>query len=215
MSGSAIPVVLHVADADISQQLRLYLPGSGFEVADAERICHPYIALIDTDHPQVLTYLGALEAAPDCCGVLLWGTISVPLESRLMVRRLPRPIRLKEIAIQIRRAWQSYHTPSRSVVSGVLYDPRERVLLPSGEGERMMLTAKEALLLEALLDAGEDGLDRAELLRRVWGYAEALETHTLETHLYRLRQKMERLGASPTALRSEQGRFRLSAPADA
>lgn len=55
----------------------------------------------------------------------------------------------------------------------------------------LRLTEKERLILQSLYQAEEHSLDRKNLLQKVWGYAESAETHTLETHLYRLRQKLE------------------------
>lgn len=58
-------------------------------------------------------------------------------------------------------------------------------------GKTMRLTEKERLILQFLYQADNYSLDRKTLLQKVWGYAETAETHTLETHLYRLRQKLE------------------------
>ena len=55
----------------------------------------------------------------------------------------------------------------------------------------LRLTEKERLILQFLYQAENYSLDRKNLLQNVWDYAETAETHTLETHLYRLRQKLE------------------------
>jgi len=62
-------------------------------------------------------------------------------------------------------------------------------------GATARLTDKERLFLQTLHDAPGHMLDRQALLGEVWGYAEGVETHTLETHLYRLRQKLETVQA--------------------
>jgi hypothetical protein len=58
-------------------------------------------------------------------------------------------------------------------------------------GQSARLTDKEKLVILSLHTAPAQTLDRVSLLRQVWGYVETAETHTLETHLYRLRQKIE------------------------
>jgi DNA-binding response OmpR family regulator len=57
--------------------------------------------------------------------------------------------------------------------------------------KKINLTDKEYLILKSLADKGDVGLDRQALLNLVWGYADSAETHTIETHMYRLRQKLE------------------------
>jgi two-component SAPR family response regulator len=53
------------------------------------------------------------------------------------------------------------------------------------------LTDKERLLLKTLYEAGDEGVLKKDLIKMIWDYAEDVESHTLETHLYRLRQKLE------------------------
>ena len=62
------------------------------------------------------------------------------------------------------------------------------------------LTEKERDILLALYDAKGDAIARNVLLDHVWGYASGVETHTLETHIYRLRQKIESDPAQPVLL---------------
>lgn len=67
----------------------------------------------------------------------------------------------------------------------------ENKLIHKESGEIVRLTDKERLLLRKLHEAPDRKLSRDKLLNDVWGYREGTETHTLETHLYRLRQKLE------------------------
>ncbi len=69
--------------------------------------------------------------------------------------------------------------------------PAENILLHKSDNQEIRLTDKERLVLRFLYEAGEVGLARNALLKDVWGYADDAETHTLETHIYRLRQKLE------------------------
>jgi hypothetical protein len=69
--------------------------------------------------------------------------------------------------------------------------PSENILTHIESGEDIHLTDKERLLLRYLSEAADVGIPRKDLLKSVWGYADDAETHTLETHIYRLRQKLE------------------------
>ena len=80
------------------------------------------------------------------------------------------------------------------------------------EGEQQVrLTEKEVALLHALYDACGEVVDRDVILDCVWGYHKDVETHTLETHIYRLRQKIERDPSEPEILKTAENGYYLSA----
>ncbi|MEM8663151.1 MAG: response regulator transcription factor [Pseudomonadota bacterium] len=82
-------------------------------------------------------------------------------------------------------------------------------LLQEEDGRRVRLTEKETAILKYLYRAGEKPVTRDVLLHEVWGYNSGVTTHTLETHIYRLRQKMERNPASAELLVTEAGGYKL------
>jgi DNA-binding response OmpR family regulator len=63
--------------------------------------------------------------------------------------------------------------------------------------------------LKYLYRSGPKAVSRDELLKEVWGYNAAVTTHTLETHIYRLRQKIETDAQVPKLLLTETGGYRL------
>jgi hypothetical protein len=74
-------------------------------------------------------------------------------------------------------------------------------------GNRVILSAKEKQLLVYLMCHHVDPISKEKIMQDVWGYEEGLETHTLETHLYDLRKKLEEMG--PFFLRSGEGGYLL------
>ena len=82
-------------------------------------------------------------------------------------------------------------------------------VLECEESEPIRLTEKEAALLVVLAQAEGRAVERQAVLKAVWDYAESVETHTLETHIYRLRQKIEVDPAAPAILVTDGDGYRL------
>ncbi len=78
------------------------------------------------------------------------------------------------------------------------------------KGRKLRLTDKEANILKYLYRAGSKAVARDELLAEVWGYNAGVTTHTLETHVYRLRQKIETDPGRARLLVTEAGGYRLA-----
>lgn len=76
--------------------------------------------------------------------------------------------------------------------------------------EILRLTDKERDILLLLAEAGGQPVERQTLLDRVWAYAPTVETHTLETHMYRLRQKIERDPGNPQIILTDERGYKLS-----
>lgn len=82
-------------------------------------------------------------------------------------------------------------------------------VLRTQEGRRIRLTEKETEILKFLYRAGGKSVARETLLSEVWGYNAAVTTHTLETHIYRLRQKVEPDPSNAQLLLTDAGGYRL------
>lgn len=87
--------------------------------------------------------------------------------------------------------------------------PSLRQLVSPDGRATIQLTRKEALLLSYLHKQQGHSIDRRTLLSEVWGYNGRAATHTLETHVYRLRRKMERDPSNAELLVSADGGYRL------
>jgi DNA-binding response OmpR family regulator len=88
------------------------------------------------------------------------------------------------------------------------FRPGTKILMDE-RGRKIRLTEKETSILRYLYRAGDKPVQRDELLREVWGYNANVSTHTLETHIYRLRQKIETDPQHARLLLTDLGGYRL------
>lgn len=111
------------------------------------------------------------------------------------------------------RAHLRQHEQSEDAVFQIgpyIFQPAVKLLTNEASGTRLRLTEKETAILKYLYRAGGKPVPRDELLNDVWGYHAAVTTHTLETHVYRLRQKMEDEPSNARILVTEPGGYRLN-----
>jgi DNA-binding response OmpR family regulator len=90
------------------------------------------------------------------------------------------------------------------------FQPGAQLLLEKETNKQVRLTEKETAILKYLYRVGDEVVGREVLLDEVWGYNAEVTTHTLETHLYRLRQKIEENPSNARILLTEHGGYRLA-----
>jgi DNA-binding response OmpR family regulator len=121
-----------------------------------------------------------------------------------------KPFRFSVLLARI-RAQLRQHDQSEDVVFTIgpySFQPAAK-LLESSDGGKVRLTDKETSILKYLYRQGPKTITRDVLLKEVWGYNNRVTTHTLETHIYRLRQKIERDPSNARLLVTEEGGYRL------
>ena len=117
------------------------------------------------------------------------------------------PVLLARIRAQLRQ-----HEQSEDAVFNIgpyTFRPSVKMLTDDG-GRKIRLTEKETSILKYLYRASDQVVPRDVLLHEVWGYNAGVTTHTLETHIYRLRQKIEPEPSAARLLLTESGGYRLS-----
>jgi DNA-binding response OmpR family regulator len=120
-----------------------------------------------------------------------------------------KPFRLSVLLARLRaNLRQSEHRDDAEFPIGP-YTFRPSAKLLTDGGRKVRLTEKETAILKYLHRAGDQPIARETLLGEVWGYNAGVTTHTLETHVYRLRQKIERDPAHAKILVTETGGYRL------
>jgi len=122
-----------------------------------------------------------------------------------------KPFKFSVLLARLRAHLRSHEASEDAVYRIGPYEFRPAMrLLVDPSGKKIRLTDKEAAILRYLYRSGEKPVGREELLREVWGYNANVTTHTLETHIYRLRQKIEPDAQSPKLLITETGGYRLA-----
>jgi DNA-binding response OmpR family regulator len=124
---------------------------------------------------------------------------------------IAKPFRLNELLARLRAQLRVFDNSEDAVfvIGPYTFRPSAKLLLEGTRNKKIRLTEKEAAILKFLYRSGGKPVGRQILLNEVWGYNSAVTTHTLETHIYRLRQKIEPDPANARLLLTEGGGYRL------
>ena len=127
---------------------------------------------------------------------------------------IAKPFRLNELLARLRAQLRVYDSSEHAVftIGPYIFRPAMKQLLEAQKNRKIRLTEKEAAILKFLYRAAGKPVPRQTLLNEVWGYNSAVTTHTLETHIYRLRQKIEPENGDSRLLLTEGGGYRLATP---
>jgi len=122
-----------------------------------------------------------------------------------------KPYKFAVLLARIRAQLRSHEHSEGAVfrLGDYEFRPAAKILVDEQQ-RKIRLTEKETNILKYLYRAGEKPVSREELLAEVWGYNAGVTTHTLETHVYRLRQKIEPDPANARLLLTEAGGYKLA-----
>ena len=121
-----------------------------------------------------------------------------------------KPFKFAVLLARIRAQLRQHEQSEDAVfmIGHYTFKPAQKLLLDE-KGAKVRLTEKETSILKYLYRAGEKVVTRDVLLHEVWGYNASVTTHTLETHIYRLRQKIEKDPSNAELLLTETGGYKL------
>jgi DNA-binding response OmpR family regulator len=125
---------------------------------------------------------------------------------------IAKPFRSNELVARLRAQLRLFDGSEEAEfsVGPYIFRPARKLLRDPARNRRIRLTDKESAILRFLYRSDARPVGREILLHEVWGYNSAVTTHTLETHIYRLRQKLETNPATPALLLTAQGGYRLN-----
>lgn len=123
-----------------------------------------------------------------------------------------KPFRLNVLLARLRAHIRQHERSddAKFVIGPYTFSPSAKLLLNTTTKKKVRLTEKETAILKYLYRCGNRVISREVLLDEVWGYNAGVTTHTLETHIYRLRQKIEIDPAHVRLLVTEAGGYRLA-----
>ena len=124
---------------------------------------------------------------------------------------ITKPFRMGVLLARLRAQIRQHEQSEDAVfqIGPYSFQPAQKLLLLGDTNKKVRLTEKEAAILKYLFRAGDKVIGRDVLLNEVWGYNAGVTTHTLETHVYRLRQKIEANPSNAKILVTEPGGYKL------
>ena len=168
------------------------------------------VALPDMDGPELCR---RLRRAGVAIPIIVLGdsgaTASAALDAAA-TESMTKPFRVGELLARLRSHLRQREDGDEAVltIGPYRFRPSTRLLSDASGRKTVRLTDKEAAILKFLHRAGR-AIGRDRLLGEVWGYNAGVTTHTVETHVYRLRRKIERDPANAEILVTEPGGYRL------
>jgi DNA-binding response OmpR family regulator len=193
--------------------------GAGEEGVRLAQEVRPDLILLDVDLPDIdgREACRRMRAASVSCPVIMLTAAASDDDAINGLEAgandyVTKPFRFAVLLARIRAHLRSHEQSEDAVFHLGPYEfrPAGKLLLDQ-KGKKIRLTEKETSILKYLYRQGEKAVPREELLCEVWGYNAGVTTHTLETHIYRLRQKIEPEPASAKLLLTEAGGYRLKA----
>ena len=125
---------------------------------------------------------------------------------------VPKPYRTGELVARIRAHLRAYDMSEDAPFHAGFWEvrPTRRVMVDRRDGRVVRITDREMRMLRLISKGFPSATSRADLLENVWGYSASMHTHTVETHVYRLRQKIEPVPSRPSVLITEGQGYRLA-----
>ncbi len=122
-----------------------------------------------------------------------------------------KPFRISVLLARIRAQLRQHEMSEDAAffIGPYIFKPGLHRLVDQHSLHETLLSAKECAILQLLCKAGDSPVASDVLYREIWGHSTPLATHTLQTHIYRLRRKIEHDPTRPRILKSESGGYRV------
>lgn len=206
-----MPNMLFISDnqnfrQDLCEQIALYAPD--FNIYDKEDTSIIYDVVVIDDKPELLKEIRVHQIKSPVIQLL---SSADEVESSNLNILLYKPISLNDFLNQLQSSINVFENSTDGYLSFNDYElyPASKEILNFRNNELIKLTEKEVSIIRYLYKAQNKVVSKNELLQEVWGYNPEVTTHTIETHIYRLRQKVEQDDISAQLIITEDGGYRL------
>lgn len=190
---------------------------NGQEALDKAKSAHLDLVILDVGLPDMdgREVCSLMRKAGVKCPIVLLTAADTEADTILGLNAgandyVTKPFRFGVLLARIRAHLRSHEQSEDAVfrIGSYTFRPSAKLLIDDDDS-KVRLTEKETSILKYLYRAGERVVGRDVLLHEVWGYNSGVTTHTLETHIYRLRQKVEKDPSNAQLLVTESGGYKL------
>ncbi len=190
---------------------------NGQEALDKAKSAHLDLVILDVGLPDMdgREVCSLMRKAGVKCPIVLLTAADTEADTILGLNAgandyVTKPFRFGVLLARIRAHLRSHEQSEDAVfrIGTYTFRPSAKLLIDDDDS-KIRLTEKETSILKYLYRAGERVVGRDILLHEVWGYNSGVTTHTLETHIYRLRQKIEKDPSNAQLLVTESGGYKL------
>jgi DNA-binding response OmpR family regulator len=211
--------LLIVGDADLRLALGEQFARMAAIAAREAETAQQALARIESGPPDVLLIADDIEAPGAAALLKMTRAAGFNGPAILLARReaathegfdgaMRRPLRFAGLMAMIRAKIAPTAAAGATLGDHLFCETTQTLMGP--DGVRRLLTEKETAILARLARARGGIVARDVLLREIWGYSPAVDTHTLETHIHRLRRKIEDASGRPKLLVSAPSGYRLT-----
>ena len=194
----------HVAEASSFEDIKYQLTKSSFDliIISTDREAYGLSSIRQFIEENEVTNIVLFMTEPQISETFSFG------ESTEKHYFIERPFRIQYLNKKISTilAKISNSTEVTHKIGPFIFFPLKKIITLDDE-TKIELTEKEVGILKSLTSSGEEAVDRDTLLKQAWNYSPDVTTHTLETHIYRLRQKLEIDASIPRLIISKDGCF--------
>lgn len=189
---------------DLKQQINLYAPEFCLDFADGK----PDVAILD-DLPEKMTELR--KSFPHIPLFVLIKSGDEKPDHGSLVKYVIKPIRLCDFLNELKASINLATLSEAGNLQFGCYElrPSRKEIFNLQRHEATKLTEKEVAIIQYLYKNDNHIVTKNELLQEVWGYNPDVTTHTIETHIYRLRQKVEHNGSDAPFIITAEGGYSL------
>lgn len=207
-----MPNILFLSDnenfrSDLSTQIELY--ADDFNIIDHEDENAAVDMILLDEKPAQISALR--QAHPKTPILLFKKNDDETVQGNALTSIIAKPFVLESVLNQIRAGINILENSSAGYLTFNKYivRPIKRDIYNQRNREVVKLTEKEVAVIKYLYKCRDRIVTKNELLQEVWGYSPDVSTHTIETHIYRLRQKVEHEDSEAQLILTEEGGYRL------